>query len=183
MFDGVRLFCPDHPTHDLDKSVGTERGFAMTCTAPVPGPTGTACMRAASWPTSRDMVKELGLHSEKFPIETFDGAGRPGHSSALDGLQPVVARCAWRQVVCSRGIQVEEDRKPVFRPEEHARNLRSFVPSSAGNTRFHHLAYDSIQRKFPLGVSAPKCSVSTRTRSSPGTIINISNRLSIKCSA
>jgi hypothetical protein len=60
VYDGKRLFCPDHPNQNLEEGGGTSstRGpFAVFCGASV-GP-GLRCMNLAGWPTREDMLRDL----------------------------------------------------------------------------------------------------------------------------
>jgi len=60
-YDGKRLSCPDHPSHDLEEAItASDRGaFSMVCTAPLAGRAGGTCMRSAEWSSRDEMRKEL----------------------------------------------------------------------------------------------------------------------------
>lgn len=56
------LFCPDHPSRDLEVGTGPGGAFTMICTAPVPGVVKDRvqnCMRSAEWPSRNDMIRDL----------------------------------------------------------------------------------------------------------------------------
>jgi hypothetical protein len=60
-YDGTRLFCPDHPTRELEPATTeSEQGtFMMVCTAPVPGVAGATCSRSAQWQNEEAMQHQL----------------------------------------------------------------------------------------------------------------------------
>ncbi len=59
VFDGRKLFCPDHPTQQLiEARTLSDRGtFSMVCQARV----GDAhnCMNSAEWPSREGMLRDL----------------------------------------------------------------------------------------------------------------------------
>jgi hypothetical protein len=66
MYDGFRLFCPDHPMAELaEATTNSEDGpFAMICTADVPGVPGSpgrflTCPKSAEWPSRQHMNDDL----------------------------------------------------------------------------------------------------------------------------
>jgi hypothetical protein len=56
-YDGKKLFCPDHPTEQLEEAKGKNGSFVVLCTAAV-GPEQN-CMNSAEWPTKDAMLREL----------------------------------------------------------------------------------------------------------------------------
>ncbi len=61
-YDGTRLFCPVHPTRELEEAIteGEHGTFSMVCTAPVAGAAGCTCMRSAEWHSHEEMMEDLG---------------------------------------------------------------------------------------------------------------------------
>ncbi len=60
-YDGTRLFCPDHPTRELESATTeSEQGtFMKVCTAPIPGVAGATCSRSAQWQSEEAMHQDL----------------------------------------------------------------------------------------------------------------------------
>ena len=63
VYDGTKLFCPDHPNGQLEETV--EPNFRAVCIVPTPRPNlgelgkSQVCMNSAEWATRSEMLREL----------------------------------------------------------------------------------------------------------------------------
>ena len=60
LYDGQKLFCPDHPERPLAHAVSGDGKYRLMCDAAMPGPANTACTKSAEWQSRADMEAELG---------------------------------------------------------------------------------------------------------------------------
>lgn len=59
VYDGKRLFCPEHADAQLIESTTQDGKFLVLCATPIVKNSNHICMNSGEWPTREAMLREL----------------------------------------------------------------------------------------------------------------------------